>query len=284
MKACLVTSFLLVVSPALAVSEEMMVGPISYQQDVNGVAVNLSATTYFQLSNTAKEITLKARVVGDLTDLQKKIGQIVDTFALPSDNCKSFSGNNPVVNLPRKELLYREQKAVFSVGGTVDMWDCRENPVPNSKVEWKLQDVGFGIKTKVPVVVTWPGSPIKNKLGSQSFDVDLPLAITHATDSLSLVIEKPAIDLKGQYAFITEGILKIAGIDINQKAHDALEKAIDPNKLRVAIPEELGEFHPQIDGAKFVDLSGNLAIEISLSASVPLAELTNIVSDLVKQQ
>jgi hypothetical protein len=71
------------------------------------------------------------------------------TFKLPSDNCGSYSANNPVVLIPSKELAFKDNSAVFSISGRVEIWDCREKPIPNSKVEWVLKDVGFGVKTKV---------------------------------------------------------------------------------------------------------------------------------------
>jgi hypothetical protein len=266
-------------------TDEVLVGPIDYEQDVESVPVTLTAMSYFKIKTEANQINVRARIVGDLGDLQKKIGSIVDKFGLPRDNCRSYSANNPVVSIPRKELLYRNGEAIFSIGGTVAVWDCRENPVPNSKVEWQIKDVGFGIKTKVPVIKTWPGNPIKNRLGSQSFDADLPLSIVKKDDStLELQLGRPDINLKGQYAFITKGILSIAGININDKAMDALRKAIDPEKLRVSLPEDFLKFNPAIESARFLNVGGNLAIEISMSAFVPGSLATEFLRTLLEKK
>ncbi len=273
-------------TPAAAVEpDDLLVGPISYQQDVNGIPVNLTARTYFKIQTIDNKIYLKAQIIGDLGDLQQKIGAIVDSFKLPQDNCKSYSGNNPVISIPRKELGFKDGSALFSIGGSVTMWDCRENPIPNTKVEWVIEDVGLGIRTKVPKVVTWPGNPIKNVLGTQPLDANLPVSLVRLNDtSVALTVGRPDIELKGQYAFITKGILNIAGIDINQKAQDALNKAIDPEKLRLAIPAEFQEFNPTIDSARFVDDSGQLAAEINMSALIPAAKVTAMIKGLIDKK
>lgn len=270
-------------SPAFAVEpDDLLVGPISYQQDVNGVPVTLTARTFFKIQTIDNKIYLKAQIIGALGDLQRKIGTIVDTFKLPQDNCGSYSANNPVVSIPRKELLFKDNAAVFSISGSVAMWDCRENPVPNTKVDWVIENVGLGIKTKVPKVVTWPGSPIKNKLVTQPFDADLPVNLVRANETtVALSIGRPDIELKGQYVSITKGVLSIAGIDVNQKATDALTKAIDPEKLKLAIPSEFQEYNPSIDSARFIDDAGQLAAEINMSALIPAEKVTAIIKDLI---
>lgn len=265
--------------------DDFLVGPIEYQQDVNGVPVTVTAKTYFKIQTLDNKLYLKAQVIGDLGDLQRKIGPIVDSFKLPWENCRSYSPNNPVVDLPRKELPFRNGSAVFSIGGKVTMWQCLENPIPNSKVEWRLRDLGFGIKTKVPVVVTWPGSPIKTILVTQSFDADLPVTLVRNNEStVSLVVGRPDIELRGSLAFIASGILNIAGIDVNQKAADALRKAIDPEKLKLSIPEQFQQFNPKIDSARFIEHDGKLAIEMNLSALIPAAKVTDMVKELIDKK
>jgi hypothetical protein len=265
--------------------DDFLVGPIEYQQDVNGVPVTIVAKTYFKIQTLDNKLYLKAQVIGDLGDLQRKIGPIVDSFKLPWENCRSYSPNNPVVDLPRKELPFRDGSAVFSIGGKVTMWQCLENPIPNSKIEWQLRDVGFGIRTKVPVVVTWPGSPIKTILVSQPFDADLPVTLVRNNETtVSLVVGRPDIELRGSLAFIAQGILNIAGIDVNQKAADALRKAIDPEKLKLSIPEQFQQFNPKIDSARFIDHEGKLAIEMNLSALIPAAKVTDMVKGLIDKK
>jgi hypothetical protein len=63
-----------------------------------------------------------------LSDLQSKIGSIIDKQDLPRNNCGSYSANNPVVTIDRKRLDLAGTAAVVTIGGEVDVWDCRENP------------------------------------------------------------------------------------------------------------------------------------------------------------
>lgn len=160
-----------------------------------------------------------------------------------------------------------------------------ENPVPNSKVEWEIRDVGFGIKIRVPIVKTWPGSPIKTILVTQPFDADLPVALVRNNEhAVGLQFSKPDIELNGQYAFITKGVLNIAGVDINQLAYDALQKAIDPQKLIVSIPEDISKYNPNIESARLYDNQGHLSAEISMSALVPADALNELVKELLSRK
>lgn len=65
---------------------------------------------------------------------------------------------------------------------------------------------------------------------------------------------------------------------------DALRKAIDPEKLRLTIPEQFQEFNPKIDSARFVDYEGKLAIEMNLSALIPAAKITDMVKELIDKK
>jgi hypothetical protein len=71
---------------------------------------------------------------------------------------------------------------------------------------------------------------------------------------------------------------------VNQKAQDALNKAIDPEKLRLAIPAEFQEFNPSIDSARFIDDAGQLAAEINMSALIPAEKVTEMIKDLVDRK
>ena len=281
-RGLLVTAALSVFSYAAEAvdADEVKIGPIAYTQDVNGVPVTITAFSFIDVSTGSNQIIIKARVLADLFDLQQKIGAIVDTFSLPKDNCRSYSANNPVVSIPRKELVFRNGAAIFSLGGTVTDWDCRENPIPNSKLDWVEK---WGVK--VPSLVTWPGSPIKNIVVTQPFDADLPVDLAKNNDyAVGIKFSDPNIQLKGQYAFITNGVLQLAGVDINQKAYDALQKAIDPEKLRLAIPEEISQYKPIVESAHFEDDAGHLTAAIAVSAAIPPATLTDLLKEMLPKK
>ena len=251
--------------------------PVNVVQSVNGVSVTvpIRAESIFQTNGDIARV--KIEVTGDLADLQEKIGTIIDTLALPRENCRSFSSNNPVVAMSHKALSFQDGDAVLLIGGNVTVWDCRENPVPNSKVEFEMQALGLGIRTKVPVVRTWPGEPIKNVLLTQSFDVSLPTYFAKLNDStFGLKLGKPDIELKGQYVAITKGVLSIAGINLNDKLYDALTNVVDPQKLLLRLPGEIRALPLRVEDAHFVLSDGHLAATIILSGEVAVASVAHV--------
>lgn len=102
----------------------------------------------------------------NLSPLRQKLAS---DKALPQEPCRSFSADNFVAEGEWVGLSVQEGKLKADRRGSLSIWQCLENPVPNTKVEWEIKSVGLGIKTKVPVVKTWPGSPIKNRLLEQSY-------------------------------------------------------------------------------------------------------------------
>jgi hypothetical protein len=60
----------------------------------------------------------------------------------------------------------------------------------------------------IPHVHTWPGDPIKTILLTQPLEAALPSQISKRDDhSVGLDLSRPDIELGGQYAFITKGVL-----------------------------------------------------------------------------
>lgn len=262
-------------------NSEVLVGPVTVTQDVAGIKVDLVLSSSFRLESKSDGLYLDARVDADLQDLQRKFASIVDTFPLPKENCKSYKPDNLVVDLPTKSLEARGGTAVINIAGKVDVWTCLENPVPNTKVEWEMKQIGF-IKTKIPVLKTWPGSPIKNKTATQPFEATLPVVLQRTGDrSIGLVLGNPDIKLKGQYVFITNGLLDLAGLNVNEEARKAMEKAIAPNDLIVAIPEEYAAMQPVITAASFADRNGRLIASVSLSAKVPVEKINEFAKTLI---
>ena len=282
--AAAIASSLLLAAPSFAQQkpDEVLVGPISMTHNAGTVPVTVVAASYFKIVSKADGLYLDARIEGDLRDLQGKFGAIVDTFRLPKDNCGSYKPDNLVVDLPTKSLTPQGSTAVLKVSGKIDVWSCFENPVPKTKIEWEVKNIGFGIKTKVPVVKTWPGDPIKTRVLSQPFEAALPVAIHKVSDrSVALAVGSPNIELKGQYVFITKGVLNIAGVDVNDEAKKALDKAIDPNSLVLAVPEEYAALNPVVSSVSFGEKAGGLMLYASLSAKLPVEKLNEFVRALV---
>lgn len=229
----------------LVISSNTLTTPIA------GVPVAIPYTVRSVLAGS----TVKFCVLGKLANLQQKIGAIVDTFHLPTDNCAHYSLNNPVVSLSSVTLTYVNGKASLNLSGKVVLWGCAKNPIPNSKVEWQIKKIG-PIKTKVPVVVTWPADPIKTVIGTQPFTAHLLFSpvivdLTH----VGLKLDSAQIDLQGQYAYITNGVLYIAGIDINTLAYNALKNIV--GTAQIAVPNGF-----TVVGTDLTNPSGVMTIRI----------------------
>lgn len=113
-------------------ADEVQVGPVTIPHQFQGVTVSQTVTGYFVIVSKPDGLYLNARLESNLHDLQVKFGSLIDTIPLPRDNCRSFSGNNPVVSLPTKSLSPENDAAKIKLSGEVKMWDCRENPIPET--------------------------------------------------------------------------------------------------------------------------------------------------------
>jgi len=266
-------------------NDELIVGPISVPKTYQGVTVTPIVNSYFKLATRTDGLHLEARVESDLRDLQNKFSALIDTMPLPRDNCRSFSGNNPVVSLSNKQLKAEANTGRIVISGEVKLWDCRENPVP--QVYWDPT----GCKGKIPIVnteysfgcpKTRPGSPIKNVLLTQPFDFAVPVSLQRTGErAISLIIGDPKVDLGGQLAFITKGVLNIAGVDINAEVKKAIEAAIDPNSLTVSIPAEYAELNPIVAGASLGERGGHLMAIVELTARIPAAKMNDLIRSMV---
>ena len=263
--------------------DEVQMGPVDVVQEIQGVSVTIAVTSLVSIQTAPTGITVATRTFANLQDLQAKIGSIVDTVALPRDNCHSFSANNPVVSIYTKKLTVDGPNAVITVAGDVDLWDCRENPIPNSKLEW-VEESWLGVKVRRPKVVTWPGSPIKNKLLTQPVTATLSASLTVPTDtSVQVVMGSPKIELGGQPALaaVRDSLLNIFRVDVNAIAERALRAAVDPNKLAIAVPEELRKLNLKVTKATFVNL-GTLGVEVDAKSVLSNAALTDLLKALAE--
>jgi hypothetical protein len=271
-------------SPA-SQNDRIAVGPIVLTQDVQGIAVNTSALMSFAVETKPDGLHLSLTLDASLIDLQHKFSQIVDTIPLPRDNCKSYTLANPVVSLGNRALRAEGDNAVIALSGDVDGWTCLQNPVPETY--WDSTgcrgDLPFGGHYVFGCPKTRPGSPIKNKSFTQPFDATLPVRLQRTGDaSLGLVLGQPNIKLGGQFVFITNGLLNIAGVNVNDQAKKALERAIDPNKITISIPKDYADLNPTIVDAAFRSDQGQLAIRIDMTALIPPARINEILGGLVK--
>lgn len=261
-------------------ADRVKLGPFTSVNDVAGVPVRLPIR--YEAWQDGERI--RVRAIADLSDLSAKIGQIVDTIDLPRDNCASYSPQNLVASVHSKSLAYGgDGGARIDIHGDVVVWECLENPVRKTAVQWQLLAIGWGImRTHIPVVVDLgPGDPMRTILFTQPFGVTLPVTLAKAGDrSVRIELSRPDLELKGRFAFVTRGVLQIAGITLNDKLEEALRAGIKPEALTLSIPSFTG-FEPTVDSARFIDDGGHLAAEVIVAARVNPAELFQVFQGLV---
>jgi len=249
---------------------EAFVSDFSVSQAASGVPITIPGKVYLgaDVSITSAPV-VRVHAIADLTDLQRKIPAIVATIPLPSNNCGSFSPNNPVVTLSTSRLSYAGGEALFHTEGSAVIWECVQNPVPNSEIQWQMKRIG-PIETKVPVPHTWPGNPIKTILGTQPFSIDAPFGLKVVSGgSVQLVPGDAKMNLSGQYVEITKGILDVFKVNINAKLNDAIQKTMDPKKITASVPKEFLDAGFSFQDAKFVSVdSANLGLDLQADVKV----------------
>jgi hypothetical protein len=215
--------------------------------------------------------------LGDATStpkgLQQNIAAIVDKFGFPTNNCASYKLDNQVVSLSDVALTFdsNSSDALLTVAGTDTVWTCLQNPIPDIVTTWVMKSYtvfGVTIKTLVPQVQTLPGSPIKTVILTQPFNAQLFLSPqvslkttgtgSSQTTNLNIGLQLDSVNLVlgGQYAFITNAVLSIAGININTLAYDSLRQLIDVSD---SVPDL---FFTTVPYAAIANPSGQLSIVV----------------------
>ena len=133
---------------------------------------------------------------------------------------------------------------------------------------------------KVPVVYTWTNLTTK-KNGTQPFNASLPIYLVKKDDAtVALEIAEPNVKLEEQNALVKNAILKLANVDISQKAYNALQSAIDPAKLKEVLPIEFQKLNMSIVSTRFRDDGGHALAEINLTATVSGDSITPLLQQI----
>jgi hypothetical protein len=253
---------LLLAGLASQAAAQLAVGPVAINNTVNGVPVTVSATSYTTVKPVDNDIVVTARIFADLVDLQKKIASIVGKFK-PGDTCANKGAEpNPVMSLKSSTLWPRSDQLVMFLRGHIDMWSCVAGP-PKTETRYVQKKIAF-IKYKTAVLHTVKEVK-KSKSGTQPFDATLPAILMKTEDGkVSLEVTKPFLKLEGY----SDTVLKRANADLNKNALSALQSAIDPEKLKTALPKELQKLNMSVQSARFRDYGGHAIAEINLGATI----------------
>ncbi len=237
--------------------DELLLGPVTFAPVVRGVPLSLPVSVLISLQPIGDQLRINARAFADLSDLQHKIGALIDTIPLPQDNCQHFGIDNFVARIWGKKITIDGNLATLTLNGDVDNWTCLKNPVPCTKFE------GFRL------VFFDCNPPIKNRNINQPFDARLPFQVVVADPhTIALQLGNPSVDLGGSLGGVTEGILRIAGVDISAKVRELLAGSISPDLLQQTLPADLLPLRPVITRAELVSHSGDLALYAEMNATV----------------
>jgi hypothetical protein len=241
-------------------------GPIAITNTVNGIPITVSATSWVTTRSVGSEPRVQARIFADLIDLQRKFASVVDSFKLPATNCvnRASGHQNQVVSFRTGALVPVDDRLVMSVRGDVDVWSCVAGPT-KSGIQWRKKKLWF-LKIKVPERHTWRNMR-ERRDGAQSFSGSLPIQLVKKDDAnVALKIAEADIKLEGQESSVKNANVKA---HINQKAYNALQSAIDPAKLKMALPKEFQKLNMAIVSTRFRSYGGHAIAEINLAAENP---------------
>src|SRR5215813_4520000 len=237
---------LLVVCVVSSATAQTAVGPVAITNTVNGVPVTVNATSWITVNSSGSELTVQARIFADLIDLQKKFASILDAFKPSANNCanKAADTQNAVISFRNGSIVPVDDQLMMSVRGDVGVVSCVAGPQRIATV-LKNKKLLF-LKWKVPV--THVVRTVKErKDGAQGFRGNLPIQLVKK-DGASVA-------------------LNLAKTHINQKVYAALQSAIDPAKLKAALPKDLQKMNMTVVSARFRSYGGHAIAEINLAAA-----------------
>jgi hypothetical protein len=222
--------------------DELPVGPVPFQQNVRGIPLSISVSGFLSFLPVGSQLQVNARALIDLSDLQRKIGSLIDTIPLPTDTCAHFSADNVVARIWGKEITIDGDVATMTLHGDVDNWFCFEIPFSD---------------------------PLNRQVANQPFDATLPFRVEVAdAHTIAVRLGDPSVNLGGQFGGVTGGILKIAGVDINGTVKEVLNRLISPEMLRQTLPADLLQLNPVISRAELLSNSGPLAMYVEMGATL----------------
>lgn len=262
--------------------DEMLIGPHQWITQVEGVEVKIRGTAFVRPEITDGQLVLTSRAIIDLGDLQRNAGALIDRIALPTNNCARFASDNLVIRIWGKKLSIAGNVATLELKGDAEVWACAKNPVPCTRIDWVDKDGPFGSVLRVPETRAYDcNPPMKTIALTQPFSASLPfeLEVVEAR-TIGLKLGTPTVTLGGALGGVTQGVLRIAGMDVGSRAKALLEQAAGSSALRQSIPQEFAVLDPTITAAKLFDNSGSLAARVDFKVSTGAAGL-NSLTDLL---
>jgi hypothetical protein len=266
-------------------ADEFLLPTRSVEQTVQGVPIKAEVYTFLSVGVVDDKIKLHARAIADLSDFQNKIGALVDTIPLPTDNCSHFGLDNIVARIWGKQITVSGNVATLKLNGDVEIWTCVKNPIPCIRTVFDEVNTPLGT-IRIPRPEPFDcNPPIKNRNLSQPFEATLPFSVAVVdSDTFAIKLGDPDVDLGGALGGVTEGILKIAGVDVNAKVKEALDQAVNPELLKQNLPEFLLKYNPTLTRAELLSNSGALALTLEADAILDAKALGELIQEFSNSQ
>lgn len=266
---------------------------LSYPSDVSRAAAdvwptysgNLEVSTPAGVLTFGTNIYLKDIIQGinskiEMTiriDLSTLRNRIVDLLPVSGENCRSIGSNNLVIRYENPALTVDSGKLKLEAKGRTTNWACIENPIPNSKVEWEIKDLGLGVKTKIPVLTKSPGSPIKTIVAEQPFALSA-LYDFHPTGDGSAARFENFVDFQALNSNVPQGTpdqIKLSASNITA----ILQRMSSIGNFSGILPPDLRLAGFSIAAGSFFVVNERLTAELGFSVSLPVAD-----ADLLKHK
>lgn len=211
---------------------ELVFGPFIHQVFYEEVPVDVPASVFATFGAKPGKIRIGARIVADLGDLQENIKNVVKLLPLPSDNCDHSGPDNLVLKISDPQLTSQGSRAILGFRGDADIWLCQP--------------------------------PLKTRLVRQPFKIALPFRLSTLRQQLTLMADKPEVELKGDLAILTDNLLRIGGFDLSSEVRRLLEKTLAPIRLEDHLPAGLLALGPKVTAARFFSQAGSLGAEVEV--------------------
>jgi len=227
-----------------------------------GATVDVKVKSTLSYQRSGSNVLIAGSSTLDLSDLQHKLPAVIATLNLPHNNCQRFASDNVVASPQTSALVLANNTPTLSISGSSSVWACLENPVPETKVIWSVQQIAPGVKTKVPTVVTSAGSPLKTKLMDAQFEWSAPLVWTQSgkiqTQGATLTLKDPD-QRKTQW-------LNVLTAPLSDQVNNMFAPLFDVNKI---VPSKLVGKHPMIESVEWIDQDGHLAAKVTWEVTIP---------------
>ena len=188
------------------------------------------------------------------------------SFGSGGSDCSSDGGLGTSSSISGARLVPEGSTAVLIVDGSATVSACFDSLIPTSRIEMREKDVGLGIKTKVPVVVTAPSGPSRTVLATEAFSARVPIEFFKQGDGYALRAGEIDTTLKNDPS---SELARYLGTAVASDVASAAEGSTLSVEPMWAAPPALSGFKATLESASFSDNNGTLSADFGVVLDVP---------------